>query len=87
MGLFTKDIKTMDDLFLHVMQDVYYAENQIVKSLPEMIEKATSPKLADGLKSHLAETIDSREAARAGLPDVRQAGQRCRLPGDRRHHR
>jgi ferritin-like metal-binding protein YciE len=56
MGLFTKDIKTMDDLFLHVMQDVYYAENQIVKSLPEMIEKATSPKLAEGLKSHLAET-------------------------------
>jgi len=56
MGLFTKDIKTMDDLFLHVMQDVYYAENQIVKNLPSMIEKSTSPQLAEGLKSHLAET-------------------------------
>ena len=31
MGLFSKDIKTMDDLFLHTLQDVYYAENQIVK--------------------------------------------------------
>jgi ferritin-like metal-binding protein YciE len=56
MGLFTKDIKTMDDLFLHVMKDVYYAENQIVKSLPEMIEKASNPKLAEGLRSHLGET-------------------------------
>jgi ferritin-like metal-binding protein YciE len=56
MGLFTKDIKTMDDLFLHVLKDVYYAENQIVKSLPDMIEKAKNPKLAEGLKSHLGET-------------------------------
>jgi ferritin-like metal-binding protein YciE len=56
MGLFTKDIKTMNDLFLHVLKDVYYAENQIVKSLPDMIEKATNPKLVEGLRSHLAET-------------------------------
>jgi ferritin-like metal-binding protein YciE len=25
MGLFSKDIKSMDDLFLHTLQDVYYA--------------------------------------------------------------
>ena len=42
MGLFSKDIKSMEDLFLHTLQDVYYAENQIVKSLPKMIEKATN---------------------------------------------
>ncbi len=34
MGLFTKDIKTMDDLLLHGLQDIYYAEQQIIKSLP-----------------------------------------------------
>jgi ferritin-like metal-binding protein YciE len=56
MGLFTKDIKTMDDLFLHVLQDIYYAENQIVKSLPEMIAKASSAQLKQGLQSHLGET-------------------------------
>ncbi len=56
MGLFSKDIKTMDDLFLHTLQDVYYAENQIVKSLPDMIEKASNARLVDALKSHLAET-------------------------------
>ena len=56
MGLFSKDIKSMEDLFLHTLQDVYYAENQIVKSLPKMIEKATNRELASGLRSHLAET-------------------------------
>ena len=56
MGLFTKDIKTMDQLFLHVLQDVYYAENQIVKNLPDMIEKATNAQLKQGLQSHLGET-------------------------------
>jgi ferritin-like metal-binding protein YciE len=56
MGLFTKDIKSMDDLFLHVMQDVYYAENQIIKALPDMIGKATNRDLTTAFKSHLAET-------------------------------
>jgi ferritin-like metal-binding protein YciE len=29
MGLFTKPIKTLDDLFLHTLEDIYYAEQQI----------------------------------------------------------
>jgi ferritin-like metal-binding protein YciE len=56
MGLFTKDIETMDDLFVHTLKDIYYAENQIVKALPDMIEKATDAKLKESFKSHLAET-------------------------------
>jgi ferritin-like metal-binding protein YciE len=56
MGLFSKDIKTFDDLFVHTLRDVYYAENQIVKALPEMIEKATDRNLKAGLEKHLKET-------------------------------
>jgi ferritin-like metal-binding protein YciE len=56
MGLFSKDIQTMDDLLLHGLQDIYYAENQIVKSLPGMIDKATNRELSKGLKDHLEET-------------------------------
>jgi ferritin-like metal-binding protein YciE len=56
MGLFSKDIKSMDDLFLHTLQDVYYAENQIVKALPKLIEKATNRELSAGLRNHLRET-------------------------------
>src|SRR5689334_3220758 len=56
MGLFSKDINTMDELFLHVVQDIYYAEQQILKALPEMIEKATNRELTAALKAHLGET-------------------------------
>ena len=56
MGLFYKDIKTLDDLFVHTLRDVYYAEIQIVKSLPDMIEKASDPGLKRGFKLHLDET-------------------------------
>jgi ferritin-like metal-binding protein YciE len=56
MGLFSKDIKTMNDLFVHTLRDIYYAENQILKALPEMIEKATDAQLRQALQSHLAET-------------------------------
>jgi ferritin-like metal-binding protein YciE len=56
MGLFSKDIKTINDLFVNQLQDVYYAEKQIVKALPDMIEKATDPKLKQGFQTHLEET-------------------------------
>jgi ferritin-like metal-binding protein YciE len=56
MGLFTKDIQTMDDLFVHGLKDIYYAEHQIVKSLPKMIDKATNRDLGKGLRDHLEET-------------------------------
>jgi ferritin-like metal-binding protein YciE len=56
MGFFTKDIKTMDDLLIHGLQDIYYAEQQILKSLPKMIEKATNRDLIASLKGHLEET-------------------------------
>ena len=56
MGLFSKDIKTFDDLFVHTLQDIYYAENQITQALPKMIDKATDPQLKQGFKTHLAET-------------------------------
>ncbi len=56
MGLFSSDIKTLDDLFMHTLQDIYYAENQITKALPDMIEKATDPQLKQGFQTHLTET-------------------------------
>ena len=56
MGLFNKDIKTMNDLFAHQLQDIYYAEKQITKALPKMISKATNPQLKAGFETHLKET-------------------------------
>jgi ferritin-like metal-binding protein YciE len=56
MGLFSKDIKSMDDLFVHTLRDIYYAEKKIVKTLPTMIEKASNPALKKAFESHLKET-------------------------------
>lgn len=56
MGVFSKDIKTFDDLFTHTLQDIYYAENQITQALPKMVSKATDPQLKQGFQTHLAET-------------------------------
>ena len=56
MGLFTKDIKTMNDLFLHQLQDVYYAEQQLVKALPKMADKASDKQLKQDFLFHLDET-------------------------------
>jgi ferritin-like metal-binding protein YciE len=56
MGLFSKDIKSLDDLFVHTLRDIYYAEHQIVKALPDMIEKASDTGLKRGFKTHLDET-------------------------------
>jgi ferritin-like metal-binding protein YciE len=56
MGLFSADIETLDDLFVHTLQDIYYAENQITKALPKMISMATDPELKSGFEKHLRET-------------------------------
>ena len=56
MGLFTKDLATLDDLFVHTLQDIYYAEHQIVKILPKMMDKASDSTLRQGFSTHLQET-------------------------------
>ena len=56
MGWFTSDIKTVDDLFMHSLQDIYYAEHQIEKALPDMIGKASDAELKKGFSAHLKQT-------------------------------
>ncbi len=62
MGLLTKNIETLDDAFVHVLQTTYYAEKQITKALPKMIDKATSPELKQGFETHVRETETTRTA-------------------------
>ncbi len=63
MGLFSKDIKTMNDLFLHTLQDIYYAEKQIVKALPDMVGQSQRSAAQAGFSDPLARDRESREAA------------------------
>lgn len=56
MGLLSKPIKTLNDLFVHTLQDVYYAEQKITKALPKMIAKVSDQQLQSAFLTHLAET-------------------------------
>lgn len=48
--------KTLDDLFLETLKDIYYAEKQILKNLPKMAKAAQSDKLKAGFEQHAEET-------------------------------
>ncbi|CAM3739810.1 Ferritin-like domain-containing protein [Bordetella sputigena] len=48
--------KTVEDLFLHELSDVYSAEKQLTKALPKLARAATNPDLKAAFESHLQET-------------------------------
>lgn len=56
----THTMKTLKDLFVHQLKDIYSAEDQLVKALPEMAEKATDPELKKAFEEHLEETREHR---------------------------
>ncbi|MCE7028424.1 ferritin-like domain-containing protein [Jiella avicenniae] len=49
-------VTNLEELFLHTLKDVYYAEKQIVKALPKMARKAGSEDVKAAFDSHLTET-------------------------------
>jgi ferritin-like metal-binding protein YciE len=46
----------LSELFEDQLKDIYYAEKHIVKALPKMMKKATSPQLKAAFQKHLKET-------------------------------
>ena len=49
-------LESLNDLYISELKDLYSAEDQIVKALPKVIEKTTSPELRQALADHLEET-------------------------------
>lgn len=49
-------IKTLEDLFIHDLSDIYSAEKQITRALPKMVRAATDEKLKQAFQLHLEET-------------------------------
>ena len=72
-------VKTMEDLFLETLKDIYYAEKQILKSLPQMVKKAGSSELKKALETHRMETegqIDRLERVFEEF-DATPRGKKC----------
>lgn len=69
----------LSELFEDQLRDILYAEKKIIKALPKMIKKATSPKLKAGFEKHLEEThgqIDRLERI-FDLMDKPARGKKC----------
>jgi ferritin-like metal-binding protein YciE len=49
-------LKSLRDLFVDELKDLYSAENQLLKALPKMAKAATSPDLRSGFEEHLEQT-------------------------------
>jgi ferritin-like metal-binding protein YciE len=48
--------KTLQDLYIHSLSDIYSAEKQMTKSLPKMARASTNPGLRSAFEAHLEET-------------------------------
>ncbi|HET8623633.1 MAG TPA: ferritin-like domain-containing protein [Gemmatimonadales bacterium] len=51
-----KQLKSLDDLLVHELQDIYHAEGQVTKALPKMIKAANHPELRAAFEDHLQQT-------------------------------
>ncbi len=54
-------INTLQDLYIEELQDLYSAENQIIKALPKVIDECTSDELRSALEDHLDQTKEQVE--------------------------
>lgn len=66
-------LDTLADAFYDELCDVYHAEKQLLKALPKMAKKATSPKLAKAFEAHLAETEEQVARCEAAFEDTGKA--------------
>jgi ferritin-like metal-binding protein YciE len=73
------DIKTMEDLFLDELRDLYDAEKQITKALPKMIKAAHNQQLRNAFETHLQET--NNQVARLeqifNTLNAKSSGEKC----------
>jgi len=72
-------IATLEDLFVHTVQDIYYAEQQIAKSLPKLAKSAGSPELKKAFEKHLEETKGQIERLKQVFKEIGQPakGEQC----------
>jgi ferritin-like metal-binding protein YciE len=73
-------LKSLQDLFVHELKDLYSAENQLVKALPKMAKAATNEELIAGFEEHLEETKNhvARLEEIGEALDIKLSGHKCK---------
>jgi ferritin-like metal-binding protein YciE len=71
--------KTLNDLFIHTLKDVYYAERAILKALPKMEKAAQSAELKQAFATHREQTQNQVERLKQvfELVGKRAQGEPC----------
>jgi ferritin-like metal-binding protein YciE len=71
--------KSLEDLFVNLLKDIYYAEKQILKALPKMAKKADSDDLRQAFEHHLEETQGQVERLEQvfALCDLKPTAKTC----------
>jgi ferritin-like metal-binding protein YciE len=80
MGWFSDDIETFEHLFIHSLQDIYYAERQIEKSLPDMIAKASDAELKRSFQMHLRQTKMQIKRLEQAFKKLQRTSQGTKCP-------
>ena len=72
-------VKTLQDMFLHELRDIYHAEKQLLKALPKMAKSASNEKLKQAFTQHTEETRGQIERLEQvfELLDQRTRGKPC----------
>ncbi|HLX73158.1 MAG TPA: ferritin-like domain-containing protein [Terriglobales bacterium] len=74
-------LESLRDLFINELQDLYSAEKMIIKALPKMMEKTSSPDLRQALDQHLRETegqVRRLDQIFDQFPKVDREDQKCK---------
>jgi ferritin-like metal-binding protein YciE len=80
MGWFAPDMLTMKDLFMHSLHDIYYAEHQIAKALPDMVEKASDAELKKSFRTHLRQTKGQIKRLDAAFKKLKEKPEGTKCP-------
>ena len=68
-------IENLADAFYKELQDLYSAEKQLTKALPNMAENASSEELREAFETHLAETEEHVERVAKAFEDTGKAAR------------
>jgi ferritin-like metal-binding protein YciE len=63
-------MKTLQDLFVHELKDLYSAEKQLTAALPKMAKAASTPELKEAFNAHLQETQHQLERVHGILQEL-----------------
>lgn len=72
-------MKTLQDLFIHHLKDIYHAEKQILRALPKMAKNSATPELKQAFEHHREETLGQVERLEKvfEMLDRRARGEPC----------